>query len=59
MLAINKMAIIIDDIYLELIIHLELHDQLKLRCTSKSHLNKINSRIVQEYINYKNKCGSG
>ena len=47
------MSIIIDDLYSELISQLELIEQLKFRCTSRFHLNRINSDILKELFDFK------
>ena len=42
------MAIIIDDLYSELIRHMGLFEQLKFKCTNKFHLSKITSDLLEE-----------
>lgn len=44
-----------DDIYTELVPYLGLGDQLKLKCVDKFHQNKINSVLIHEYYDFKNK----
>lgn len=42
-----------DDLYVELIIHLGLIEQLKLRCINRFHLQKLNNEMIKEYISWK------